>query len=187
MDKIGLIAQAGKNESEGRGTANLGDQRGWELNCIEYYESNCKWEKVYRFKDENIREQLAQFMCDCVSNGNIGYGNFPSRDTLLQELQSNGFHASQIVRVCNCDCSSLVYAGLYGITGVKFISEEEAHNGVSPYVREYDHYISLIRKAGYEVDELIGRAYVGGMDMLVRGDIIKTFSPHTSAHIAVIV
>lgn len=150
-------------------TGNLdGDQTGFELRARRWYVSSAKWGKVYRIVgkdgvvDYSYAEQLAEFMETCITNGYIGYetGNGP-RNTLLNGLLRTdvNYNPNNILFNVECDCSSLTYAALRGVTGVEYDESEWLSDSpfspstTSPRVRNMDSYIERqIATAGFMIE-----------------------------------
>lgn len=91
-----------------------------ELNVVNFYGG---WQYVFRAKNENKAEQIADFVLGAVENAKyIGYGQdslksdggkYP-RTTLFDALFNMSFaDPRKVKKLCNCDCSALVGCALY--------------------------------------------------------------------------
>ena len=91
-----------------------------ELNVVNFYGG---WQYVFRAKNENKAEQIADFVLGAVENAKyIGYGQdslksdggkYP-RTTLFDALfQMSDPNPRKVRKLCNCDCSALVGCALY--------------------------------------------------------------------------
>lgn len=92
-----------------------------ELNVVNFYGG---WQYVFRAKNENKAEQIADFVLGAVENAKyIGYGQdslksdggkYP-RTSLFDTLfkMPSPQNPRKVKTLCNCDCSSLVGSGLY--------------------------------------------------------------------------
>ena len=91
-----------------------------ELNVVNFYGG---WQYVFRAKNENKAEQIADFVLGAVENAKyIGYGQdslksdggkYP-RTTLFDALfQMSDPNPRKVRKLCNCDCSALMGDALY--------------------------------------------------------------------------
>lgn len=92
-----------------------------ELNIIDFYGG---WKYVFRPKNEKVAERIAYLMEGAVMNGDyIGYGQESLKSDGGKYPRTGVFDAlfdmanpdtRLIKKLCNCDCSSLVGACVYG-------------------------------------------------------------------------
>ena len=91
-----------------------------ELNVVNFYGG---WQYVFRAKNENKAEQIADFVLGAVENAKyIGYGQdslksdggkYP-RTTLFDALfQMSDPNPRKVRKLCNCDCTALMGDALY--------------------------------------------------------------------------
>lgn len=92
-----------------------------ELNIVNFYGG---WQYVFRPKDEKVADHIAWLMEGAVENGSyIGYGQDSLKSDGGKYKRTGVFDAlfnmsdpdtRKIRNLCNCDCSSLVGACVYG-------------------------------------------------------------------------
>lgn len=157
-----MFAQASSGEDESIRNGLHGDQSGIELNCRPWFQNSPPWGKVYRFTDTETADKIATEMERLVSNGWVGY-NSGQRESLHNQLNNVGRAWDKLTTPCATDCSALVYAAIYSVTGVAFDKQEDYPSEMnpegkpmpyaSPYVRNYDHYMEVqLPAAGYDIE-----------------------------------
>lgn len=92
-----------------------------ELNIVDFYGG---WKMVFRAKNPDVAERIAYLMEGAVMNGDyIGYGQaslasdggkYPREGVFDALFQMTDPDTRKINTLCNCDCSSLVGACVYG-------------------------------------------------------------------------
>lgn len=135
-----LIAQAAGGQNGGMKNNLIGDQTGGELRAREWYNytaHGCKWAKIFRFDDPEIREKVAQTMEAMVANGRIGYNSFVRRNLYKNLCAYYGIEQygisprsldknlkdcdpSLILTQSACDCSSSVRIAVEAATGIPY-------------------------------------------------------------------
>ena len=110
-----IIAHASIDENNRISGGKAGDQTGRELCTREYYLHKKGW-RVFRAKDPNKREKIAEGCMFAVKNDNIGYDQ-SQRDTLWNNSKGVNFDPSKVKVKCETDCSALIrvccaYAGI---------------------------------------------------------------------------
>ena len=164
-----LIAQAaGSEQGDIHIPALLGDQTGHEIRTRKWYAHTPIWGKIFRFKDENVADEIATRMEHAIANGYVGYDT-NHRHSFLEKLLDGRDVKSKYIwpiqaidavhQVCGTDCSALTYTAIRGATGV--IYQQTGHpydpivpglNQISPKVRQFDFYIERqCVNAGFEV------------------------------------
>ena len=83
-----------------------GDQNAKEVKISNYYVHSKGW-VVLRCKDAAKREKIAEAMEKACKNNDIGYDQ-NQRDTLYNNVKSNGFDPSKTTKKVETDCSALV-------------------------------------------------------------------------------
>ena len=189
-DTLNLIAQASYNEEGGLSKGLQGDQNGIELNARQWF--SYPWKFIYRARDEETREKIADFMEKAISNGFIGYDSGEKRRTLFLRLQENGYNIEEINTACACDCASLVYCAVYGATGIEMIpvtEDVEKENGTieqvtffAPCVRHYETYL-MQECADFGFTKLTDSKYIESGENLLRGDLLVAPGYHIAAWI----
>ena len=198
-NRLHLIAEAATPDN----AREPGDQTGIELRARFFAPDKRGWVEIYRCTDDDMREKIARFMEEAVSNGQIGYSsntNASGRNSLFRELEA---HENILAKVepCNCDCSSLVAQAVRLATGIWFDDGKFESPIVSQYlkykdtpivsgVRDFSQYLddSIPYEDGYirkingihpGLFEVITRSYADAFaddSLLQRGDIIRTES-----------
>lgn len=97
-----------------------------ELNIVNFYGG---WQYVFRPKDEKVADHIAWLMEGAVENGSyIGYGQDSLKSDGGKYKRTGVFDAlfnmsdpdtRKIKSLCNCDCSSLVGACVYGTASIE--------------------------------------------------------------------
>ena len=141
-----------------------GDQTGREVSTQNWYLHSKGW-RVFRCKDPEKAELMAQNMQAACDNPNIGYNQW-QRHTLYKAAKAVGFVISKVKTKCETDCSALIRT-LLELIGVSV--PEDFRTGNMP---------SYLKKSGMFV-ELTGDKYQKKSDYLRRGDILVT---KTSGH-----
>lgn len=154
-----------------------------ELNVVNFYGG---WQYVFRAKNENKAEQIADFVLGAVENAKyIGYGQdslksdggkYP-RTTLFDTLfKMSDPNPRKVKKLCNCDCSALMGDALY--FGAKIYNPDfrTMWTGTErQMIMETGEFIEL-------TDPLLLEIGTG----LKRGDILMWFNPATGkGHTAV--
>ena len=137
-----------------------GDQNGIEVSTQNWYAHSKGW-RVFRAKDPEKAEKIAQDMQYACDNNNIGYDQSQNR-TLYDIVKNLGFNCKKVTTKCETDCAQLVrvcvrYAG---IDVSDFYTATEAS--------------ALLKTGAFE--ELKGSKYTESSDLLKRGDILVTRS-----------
>lgn len=160
-----MFGEANVGETYGT-TGNIpGEHNGFELRARDWYVSSAKWAKVYRIvgkdgvRDSSIANDIATFKERLICNGFVGYntGN-ARRNSLYDALQNNNFVPEKVNINVDCDCSSLDYACIRGVTGVVYDSHEVEGSPFNPSqiscrVSNFDYYMERqLPAAGYMVE-----------------------------------
>jgi len=138
-----------------------GDQTGKEVSTQNWYDqkdAKKAW-RVFRAKDPNVAEMIAQNMEWACSNKHIGYDQ-GQRLTLYNVAKSLGFNCKKVETNCETDCSALVrvccaYAGI-DLPNFRTPTEPNA----------------LLNSGAFE--EMKGDKYSHESTYLKRGDILVT-------------
>ncbi len=154
-----------------------------ELNVVNFYGG---WQYVFRAKNENKAEQIADFVLGAVENAEyIGYGQdslksdggkYP-RTSLFDTLFKMPYPNPRKVRkLCNCDCSALLGDALYFAAYIRNPAFRTMWTGTErQMIMETGEFIEL-------TDPLLLEIGTG----LKRGDILLWFNPATGkGHTAV--
>lgn len=154
------IGSARQNEFGGADGGVYGDQTGAEVSTQNWYLHYKGW-KVFRAKDPDKRELIAQDMQFACDNNNIGYCQ-DHRDTLYNASKKYGWNCSKVITPCEVDCSALVrVCCLYaGISVPDFYTGNEA----------------AVLMATGQFEELIDHRFTTSSLYLMRGDILVTRS-----------
>lgn len=144
-----------------------GDQTGKEVSTQSWYLHSKGW-KVFRAKDPDVAEKIAQDMEYACSNKNIGYDQ-GQRGTLYKVSEPYGFNCRMVTTPCETDCSALVrvccaYAGV-----------------MLPNFRTTDEGKVLLNSGQFV--QLSESKYTTKSDYLKRGDILVT---KTQGHTVVV-
>lgn len=101
-----------------------------ELNVVDFYGG---WKMVFRAKNPDVAERIAYMIEGAVINGDhIGYGQaslasdggkYPREGVFDALFQMSDPDTRKINTLCNCDCSSLVGACVYGASPALYIPE----------------------------------------------------------------
>ena len=83
-----------------------GDQTGREVSTQSWYLHAKGW-RVFRAKDPDVAEKIAQCMQWACDNNKIGYNQY-KRDTLYNAAKPLGFNCKKVTTACETDCSALV-------------------------------------------------------------------------------
>lgn len=165
-----LIAHSIIDENSGASGGYSGDQTGYELTAQPFFESS--WTHLYRAKDAEKAEQIADFMEKAVANGYIGYDN-SQRNTLFQAIYPD-FKVDRLTTPVESDCSSLVYCAVYSAFRLPYKAREEEKH-IAPLVKGFEEYLMLGTLAGnFErwVYASHTSNFITSSDKLVRGDIL---------------
>lgn len=100
------IGHASLGESGKVKNGSAGDQTGKEVFIRNWYLHSKGW-VVLRCKDESKRDKIARAMEMACANNQIGYDQ-NQRDTLFNNVKSNGFDPSKTTKKVETDCSALV-------------------------------------------------------------------------------
>lgn len=144
-----------------------GDQTGKEVSTQSWYKHSKGW-RVFRAKDPDVAEKIAQDMQWACDNPHIGYDQ-GQRGTLYSTSKPLGFNCQRVTANCETDCSALVRV-CCAYAGVKlgdFNTSSEAS--------------TLLSSGAFK--ELTGAKYTDSSDYLQRGDILVT---KTKGHTAVV-
>jgi len=144
-----------------------GDQTGKEVSIQKYYVHTKGW-RVFRARNPEQAELIAQDMQYACNNKNIGYDQ-NQRDSLYTVSKPLAFNCSKVTTKCETDCSALVRVccAYAGINLPNFRTSNEA---------------SVLLKSGAFV-ELKGEKYTKSQKYLRRGDILVT---RTQGHTVVV-
>lgn len=160
------IGHASIDERGKINSGSAGDNNGKEVYIKNWYKHNKGW-VVLRCTDAAKREKIAQAMEKACKNNDIGYDQY-QRDTLFNNVKSNGFDPSKTTKKVETDCSGLVrvciaYAFGKDIAGnIRTVTEP-----------------SMLVKTGY-FTKYTSDKYCKSSDYLRRGDILCTpVSGHT--------
>lgn len=101
-----------------------------ELNIVDFYGG---WKMVFRAKNPDVAERIAYMIEGAVLNGDhIGYGQaslasdggkYPREGVFDALFQMTDPDTRKINTLCNCDCSSLVGACVYGASPALYMPE----------------------------------------------------------------
>lgn len=150
------------------GNTSPGDQAGGkEVSTQAWYLHSKGW-YVYRARDPEQREKIAEAMEKACANDDIGYSQ-PTRDMLWNDVKTSDYDPSKTTKKVNTDCSALVrvccaYAGI--MLGDFITSTEGA---------------ALVKSGKF--DKLTQDKYCKQADYLMRGDILCT---RTKGHTVVV-
>ncbi len=153
------IAHAIHDEKGGIEGLIQGDQ-GTEVVYQPYYAKNkagVPWTHVFRAKDRDMAERIAQNMEQLVENNNIGYSQKHRSDWFRSAL-ANGRDITKAKG--DCDCSSGVNGCVY-LAGGSVDPNLTTRSMVKPY-----------RNSG-QFDILTSAKYIQSSDYLRRGDILQ--------------
>ncbi len=160
------IGHASLGESGKVKNGAAGDQTGKEVFIRNWYLHSKGW-VVLRCKDADKRDKIAKAMEKACANNQIGYDQ-NQRDTLFNNVKSNGFDPSKTTKKVETDCSALVrvcIAYAYGkdVAGnIRTVTEP-----------------NLLTKTGL-FTKYTESKYCKSSDYLMRGDILCTpVSGHT--------
>lgn len=196
-----LIAQANANEIGESLHGVHGDQKGFELNARQWY--SYPWDYIYRPKNAEDADIIADFMEKAVCNGFIGYDtNMNKRDTLYNGLLQNGYKVDELNVNSATDCSALAFCAIYAATNIPYPTQEyynaNPEDNVDikkcPRIRHYEFYMKnycadKFEKLG-DKEELLANGYAGEeaeaihasyadtADNLKRGDILVALGKH---------
>ena len=140
-----------------------GDQTGKEVSVQNWYKQTTvkkRW-RVFRCKDDEQANKIAQDMQWACDNKNIGYDQ-NQRLTLYNEAKKVGFNCAKVATPCETDCSALVRVCC-------------AYAGIDlPNFRTTTEGAVLLASGAFE--EMKGSKYSDSSDYLKRGDILVTSS-----------
>lgn len=173
-----LIAQAGIDENGNTSGGESGCQNGFELHACRWFSK--PWEMVYRAKNEEDREKIADFMERACSNGFIGYSQ-RNRADMFEILKTNSFRPEMITQGVYCDCSSLAFSALYNVTGIDFIKEVEGTVYTIPNTSMIPEYIEV--NCADLFDKFTATEYLESEELLERGDILLKPGSHVGVWI----
>lgn len=144
-----------------------GDQTGKEVSTQNWYKHSKGW-RVFRAKDPNKANKIAQDMQWACDNKHIGYDQ-NQRLTLYNVSKPLGFNCKEVKTNCETDCSALVrvccaYAGIM-LPNFRTTTEPKA-----------------LLDSG-EFTEMTGAKYTDSSNYLKRGDILVT---KTQGHTVVV-
>lgn len=163
-----LFAHARSNENEATTGGYDGDQTGYELNAIKWYDNG--WDIVYRPTDTTKAELIADFMEKAVANGFIGYSQgVAERRSLFDLCVENDFHPELITTPCSCDCSSLVYTAFFYAYKIMYGNNE------IPTVNAFE---TIIDAEIGSFEKFTDSEHLTKSDNLKRGDIIIARDTH---------
>lgn len=152
------IGNAVCNENGTASGGKPGNQTGKELRKQAWYMNKKGW-RVFRAKDPQVAEKIAQAMEAAIANRNIGYDQ-PTRNTLYDLAKRLGFDPAKVSTPCSTDCSALVRVCI-AYAGIKLANFSTASEA------------DTLLKSGKFV-ELTGADYTDSPDKLKRGDILVT-------------
>ena len=101
------IGHASSDEQRRAKGGKAGDQTGKEVLIQDWYLRADGWTAVFRPKDSQIAEKIAETMVQACTNNNIGYDQ-GQRTTLYKYAEKCNWDITKIIEKCECDCSSLV-------------------------------------------------------------------------------
>ena len=144
-----------------------GDQTGKEVSTQNWYKHSKGW-RVFRAKDPEVAEKIAQDMQWACDNKHIGYDQ-GQRLTLYDVAKPLGFNCKKVTTNCETDCSALVRVCC-------------AYAGISlPNFRTPTEAKALLDSGAFT--EMKGSKYTDSSDYLKRGDILVT---KTQGHTVVV-
>ena len=159
MIKCGWASIDEKGKAHG---GKAGNQSGKELKVGNWYSFGQT--TVYRFKDRKKAKKYADWIKKACNNKNIGYDQY-QRTTLYTQLKKVDFDLTKVKIPCECDCSTLVSAGLNAV-GINV-----------PYDWRTATIPNYILETG-EFTKLTDSKYINGSDYLMTGDIINRPAHH---------
>lgn len=144
-----------------------GDQTGKEVSTQSWYLHSKGW-RVFRAKNREVAEKIADCMRSACNNSHIGYDQY-QRDTLYNEAKQYGFDTAKVTKDVETDCSALVRVcvNYAGVTVGNFRTTDEA--------------TKLLNTGAFV--ELTGSKYQSQSIYLGRGDILCT---KTQGHTVVV-
>lgn len=144
-----------------------GDQTGKEVSTQDWYKHAKGW-RVFRAKDPNKANMIAQDMQWACDNKHIGYDQ-GQRLTLYNTAKEVGFNCKKVTTNCETDCSALVRVccAYAGITLPNFRTPTEPK--------------ALLNSGDFI--EMVGSKYTDSSNYLKRGDILVT---KTQGHTVVV-
>lgn len=175
-EALNLIANANSDEKDELYGNCRGDQTGHEINGRPWYDNS--WVAVFRHKDLEKAEQVANFMEKCIVNGYIGYssqrkGDVFERETLFNNMVANGFKPEELSTHCHCDCASLVYTAVYNAYRVAFDRATATDNSEPsnlPLVHDFEEYLNKI--GADKFNKFTDTTHLNTDNYLDRGDIL---------------
>lgn len=154
-----------------------GDQSGFELDARTWYlRPKDPWNAVYRFNNEEDREFIATFFEHAITNGYIGYDTSNRTSFFNQVTALPTKDPSYVDQNVETDCSALLYAALYCLTGIAWDYENDpnADGYTHLHVRHIDYYLmNQLSSAGYDITKFEDDSHLYSSDYLMRGDVIK--------------
>ena len=144
-----------------------GDQTGKEVSTQDWYLSSKGW-RVFRAKDPEKRDKIAQAMEAACANPNIGYDQ-GQRTSLYSAVKYAGFNPAAAASPVETDCSALVRVccAFAGIMMPNFYTGDQA---------------KTMLDTG-EFIEMTGAKYTDSSKYLMRGDVLVT---KTKGHTVVV-
>lgn len=165
-----LCGWAAQDEHKKARGGKAGDQTGREVHLGDWYDFGQT--AVYRWKNRAYAAKYATIIKALCQNDKVGYDQ-GERTTLYNQLKANKWDYKKITKACECDCSSLVGAGINATVGKALIS-----TGI--YTGNLD---SLLMKTGL-FTKLTGPKYCDQSAYLMTGDIINNPSHHVISALA---
>ena len=141
-----------------------GDQTGKETRTGNWYDFGQT--AVYRWKDRDKAKKYASIIKAIVNNPADGYDQ-GQRTTLNAELKKVGWDPSKLKTPCECDCSSLVVAGINCMAKKEILSPKLYTGNIG----------SALMALGW-FEKLTGSKYCDSDAYLMTGDIINAPGKH---------
>ena len=159
-----LCAWASIDERGKASGGKAGDQTGTETRTGNWYDFGQT--TVYRWKDRDKAKKFASVIKAIVNNPADGYDQ-GQRTTLNAELKKVGWDPAKLKIKCECDCSSLVVAGVNCVAKKEILSPKLYTGNLGP---------GLMGTGWFE--KLTGSKYCDSGDYLEIGDISNAPGKH---------
>lgn len=158
--KIGHLVSDENGKAGYEGKVKPGDQTGKESRIQDWYDGG--WTHVFRAKDKNAREKIADAMEAICNNPYAGGYNQVNRTTLYFAAKNHNWDISAITEeeACEADCSSGVSVCI-NAAGIPISKDMYTGNEKE-----------LIEKTG-KFNTYSSKAYLTKPDKLLRGDILQ--------------
>lgn len=169
-----MISNCGHDENGNYHGGKAGDQTEGEWEVRGWYSR--PWNCVLRHPSLKVRETIATLAREAANNNMIGYDQY-QRTTFYTALKAAGWRPSNIITVCETDCSAgvaalVIAAGhLLGVAALQTVSKD-CYTG---------NLRATLKNAGFEV--LTESKYLTSDNYLLPGDILLYEGHHTAINL----